>query len=136
MTGFSVFIASGGLDFLNDPESASAQVSPDRPVQPGQDVFDKTGLASSPNLKVDTPYALPGMDMYTMADGGYFDPINMDINGDGLTDMVVSNYYNMNDFRQAVMLSTGTGYNLDYVCIRQWDGASGQYKYWGDCADA
>jgi len=79
-------------------------------------------------------YALPNMvllvDNATQPDG----PLQMDVNADGLLDFVYAYYYNSTNpiVRQYVVLNTGSGYNLVYVCEKRTE--SGVTTYKGDCA--
>jgi len=79
------------------------------------------------------PYALPAINIHNNGN-----PSQMDMNGDGLLDMVYS-YYNGNHGNQYVLLNTGSGFEMVYSCRKTTDyGPYSQIKgvyYQGDCAD-
>lgn len=108
-----------------------------------QDPFSSTYLTpTSSTLEPDLPtYALPRINMFYFPDNyAAYAPLQLDINADGLLDFVYSKIstYTTNDYvDQYVILNTGNGFNLAYVCKATGTSSGGvwSYTYKGDCAN-
>lgn len=100
----------------------------------------ETSNIINPDLD-DLEYALPAVNQFNYVNIGsyyYYSPVHMDMNGDGLLDMV----YSKVDYggyppvptksEQYVMLNTGSAFDLVYVCYYY---STSNPKYQGDCAD-
>jgi len=69
---------------------------------------------------------------YSAGSGGGYSGL-VDINGDGLNDIIYSFYMNDYIFRTAVLLNQGNNdFNLVYKCVAETN--SGVATYYGDCA--
>jgi hypothetical protein len=75
------------------------------------------------------PFALPRVNLNNNGE-----PVQTDINGDGLTDLVLSNQ-NSTHASQYVLLNNGSGYETAYICISSHDYKTAITSYQGDCAD-
>lgn len=103
--------------------------------------FKSTYLTPTSNTAATTlpEYALPAVNYFTFTVNGsssYYLPITVDVNADGLLDSIYSKVvqdYNgtVSQADQYVLLNTGSGYNLVYIC-RKDDSSNPIYK--GDCA--
>jgi hypothetical protein len=110
----------------------------DRTISPAKNVVTLYAdqVPYSTILRSDkVPYALPLTDMRA---GG--DPLVIDWNGDGLSDLVFSKidapHSNSYDVAQYVLLNDGVNLTAAYLCQIKKDSNTGQQKrYWGDCAD-
>lgn len=137
----------GVLDYFENPDKASAQVAGVR-VQPGDNftTYYDLGLTPSQTRNDDVPYAMPWEAAYAYVQGQKV-PTLIDMNGDGLTDMVFSDgavsvmggagVVNFKSGQQWVALNVGDGYELVYYCKITTDyngGQYGVYNYYGDCA--
>lgn len=105
-----------------------------RPIAgPGSDgdPFSSTFLTpTSTTLNTNLPvYALPRIYLQTSSQPTLSQTI--DINADGLLDFVYS-YYASSVLNQYVILNTGNGFDLAYVCQDTLSG--GVHTYKGDCA--
>jgi hypothetical protein len=89
------------------------------------------------------PFALPGNNLNFMAQGtiGVL-PMQMDLNGDGLTDFFFTSQSNEGppypsfDVFQYVLINTGNGFRMEYICRGRMNRTYGyQERWWGDCAD-
>jgi hypothetical protein len=87
-----------------------------------------TPVSSTQNTNLPT-YALPAL---TTHNNGQ--PLTIDVNADGLLDYVYSYYASGTaaSTKQFVILNTGSGFNLAYIC--DYTLASGVHTYKGDCA--
>lgn len=149
---FSVaFVLFAGFtiqSFLNSSANVLAQSG--RRIQPGDEAFKVQNsayfsrLPHSLNRKANVPFALPFGSIFSEPAQNQYGPVIIDMNGDGLSDLVYS--FGGEYFTQAVALNTGDGFDLIYYCARyavfneagqvQLDG-NGQniVHYYGDCAE-
>lgn len=85
---------------------------------------------SSRILETVTPFALPAIPMHN---NGY--PIQIDMNGDGLLDLVYSTVYT-SGASQYVLLNNGQGFDAAYLCNKSFVATrTPQHVYRGHCAD-
>jgi hypothetical protein len=100
-------------------------------IEPLDDPWAMTYKNPSSNKKqtAAVPFALPKVNLHNNND-----PIQTDINGDGLTDIVLSTA-NTGNALQYVLLNNGTGYEIAYMCYFIRDNSTGIDTYKGDCAD-
>ncbi len=141
----------GVLNYFAQPDNAIAQSSGGIRVQPGDHFtsYYKDTLTASTTRNDDAAYALPFENFFAYIDNRRV-PTLIDVNGDGLTDMIYSFVYVAGDWgntsygersgTQWVVLNVGDGYELVYFCNieNQKDGNNqkiyGSYEYKGDCA--
>lgn len=105
-------------------------------IAPMEDIMEylKQTSQRSSRLKREVPYALPMMDIGTQTPTGY-SPESMDINGDGMEDLVLS-YSQGQEKYQVVLLNTGEGFEAAYLCgYTNANDSTGQFTYRGDCAE-
>ncbi|QQS58751.1 hypothetical protein IPN35_04055 [Candidatus Peregrinibacteria bacterium] len=109
---------------------------------PFTSIFDYTSLPESPNLKSTdtTAQTLYYMAFASNGNSGRIYNSLTDINGDGLTDVLIHYVplYSPTSYTFGVFLNTGgLRFELDYKCIyRDIDGYGGnnEWHYFGDCA--
>lgn len=107
---------------------ANAGVASGDRVQPLQDILSELmASTSSTSFNVDAPFALPKG--FTASSEG---PILLDMNGDGLTDIIQAgnNSFNGTHF---VLLNTGDGFEVAYSCYI--DLYANPDTYQGTCAN-
>ena len=134
---------------LKNIQDALAQSSNPRIVRPaekGIEALERIFVAETPTTMRSTSanYALPQEEIYqsvqyhTGTSHIKWAPIQMDLNSDGLQDLVYSryqeNYYPLGG-HQYVMLNNGNGFELVYGCIMTRVDLVQAIKYKGDCAD-
>lgn len=94
-------------------------------------------LPRSLNLRKDTDFAFPYLNFFqvvTYNNNPYLMPTQIDINGDGLTDLI----YSVTNLQQAsptqyILINNGSHYELVYFCAVYSN--SGGPIYQGHCAD-
>jgi len=138
----------GVLNYFSNPGKALAQSSGGVRVQPGEEftAYYRNTLTPSSTRNEDAAYALPFENFFSYIDNKRI-PTLIDVNGDGLTDMIYSYVFVWGAFdsgqrsgTQWVVLNVGDGYELVYFCsIENQRNASnqivnGSYEYKGNCA--
>jgi hypothetical protein len=88
---------------------------------------------SSQKIKHAIPFALPDLSIHTFMNYKSA-PLQMDINGDGLIDIVYSYSPHILISTQYVLLNNGNGFENGYLCKKSPD-VLGFPSYQGDCAD-
>lgn len=141
----SSWLTLGDAETLN----AQAQTAQDpRMVKPGETDYAAvnrviqtiyTGAAGSTTVRSSADYALP-MGNINNNSAKFTKPSQMDMNADGLIDLIYSGTvlpeYNLTQdstaagYIQYVMLNTGNGFRLVYACKQ----GPPTYHYQGDCA--
>src|SRR5690606_35816647 len=121
---------------LQEVLPAKAQTTPRMIAGPTKDVFSTAYLTptsnqENPNLPI---YALPRLPLYPPNSGL---PLTIDINADGLIDFVYSYVLDGADKRerQYVILNTGNGFELAYICDHQFTYSTNTHVFKGDCAN-
>lgn len=138
-TGMALVLA---FQYVPFQEIFPAQAQTTRILEgPNAYPFKSTYLTPSSNTAASTlpDYALPAVNYFSFIANGsssYYLPLSVDVNADGLLDSIYSKIvqdYNgtVNQADQYVLLNTGNGYNLVYIC-RKDDSLNPIYK--GDCA--
>jgi hypothetical protein len=84
--------------------------------------------------KTAAPYALPNHEIRVEFKNNGVGPSQMDINGDGLSDLIFSSTYAYNNRFQYVLLNNGQGFEKAYVCRFHRNDYEPD-TYTGDCAD-
>lgn len=142
-------IVSAGTWFATLPSetpTAQAQTAQDpRMIRPGEypsQTIDRIVSSVynnqySINAKTSVDYALPMMEIHDKSQWWSISPLQMDLNADGLSDFVYSTVYS--NQTQYVMLNTGNGFRMVYVCKYTPQNTNPQvyqasYGYQGDCA--
>lgn len=138
----------GLINYFASPDNAKAQSSGGVSVYPGMHITNNyaDNLTSSTTRNDSAAYTLPFENFFSFIDNKRV-PTLIDVNGDGLTDMIYSYVYvwgeesiGQRDGTQWVVLNVGDGYELVYYCkVANQRNASNQiingaYEYWGDCA--
>ncbi|MBI5414697.1 hypothetical protein HZA38_04245 [Candidatus Peregrinibacteria bacterium] len=110
---------------------------------------DSGSLPSSANLKTDAPWSTVAFPLHTWEDtkySFYTDGLSskpeetfVDINGDGLADYIyrhhyLDNRYSVNQINDCVFLNNGSGWDMVFKCSNLRDPATGQTRWYGDCA--
>lgn len=119
---------------------APSYILPASATLPTEAIFpliDETTLLTNEIISIRSvqspvPFALPNQNInisYNYGQG----PTQMDINGDGLVDLVYSFVYSLSTF-QYVLLNNGQGFSKAYVCKVQ-KSTTLATTYQGDCAD-
>jgi hypothetical protein len=102
---------------------------------PLDEVSSVSSVASSATPAEFVPYGLPPVHLFSSGYNNSLMPIVMDINGDGLSDLVYSQmpeyYLDRYNGKQYVLLNTGSGFEKAYYCRYSANGAT---QYSGDCA--
>ncbi|MDP2691886.1 MAG: hypothetical protein Q8O95_05820 [bacterium] len=82
------------------------------------------------------PYALPKEEIFSFTYNGKTGPIIIDMNGDGLSDLVYSERGGQNglDVTQYVLLNTGEGFERVYSCKENYNNTNFTYTRQGACA--
>lgn len=123
----------GSLFSIYDTQNASAGFSSGDRIQVMENLMTELSETSSTSTTAvtDAEFALPWV-RFTSSDNG--DPVLIDMNGDGLTDVVYSKP--AAETLQYVLLNTGDGFEVAYSCYYSDDyGTPYQYTYRGTCAD-
>ena len=117
---------AGALFAINSQEAKAGYANGDR-VQAMQDFHNELNTTenTSETKDTDVPNALPKANFHNNSM-----PVLLDMNGDGLTDIVYSKYISSETY-QYVLLNTGDGFEFAYTCL--WKGSPKTYR--GTCAD-
>lgn len=117
-----------------------AQSTSSRRIQAGENLYvgGFSTLSSDPRVsstpKQNVPFALPAINLFVDHSSGE-GPILVDVNGDGLQDLVFSKL--TGSILQFVLLNTGDGYEMAYGCYVNpaFGGGGVTQEFRGDCAD-
>jgi len=122
-----LLITGAGVFLMMESQPAKASYDTGDRVQAMQDFYGELSTTSNTSSTKDTdvPNALPKANFHSN-----YMPMLIDMNGDGLTDMVYSRYISAETY-QYVLLNTGDGFEFAYTCL--WKGSPKTYR--GTCAN-